>query len=442
MLLQYRFTEQALGAEINDKDEREPVDNLPQVGGNGIRKADETQQLRKKNHKQGAEDGPLYVTDTADEQGADDEDTFIQRETGRVDIAHIRGVNDSRHACNGGGDEECPRLGGNGISAHGLNHQFVGLNGPQFPSIRGIMKVIEKKDDNHGQNYRNGKIGIYPGKLPDTENTDAGNAGDAVRTACDRCPVVQDCINNELESHCGQYEIVTFQLDGSVGNDEAEQSGHQRDNCDNSHQRNMELHQEEGSDICADAIESGLAHGQEVGHADGKIGAEHQQDVDVQHDNDMKDILHTLHHSLFITGNTLRPQEQESKQQGECDGVLPVGGEEKHREGLQYSQKQATQNTGIEPAGTANDHGHHRIDENRHPHIGIHAHIINRDATGKADEKAAGQEYDGESLLLVISQCLEKRFISAECTNLQSELCPAQENQKSRNGYDRYDYLI
>ena len=54
----------------------------------------------------------------------------------------------------------------------------------------------------------------------------------------------------------------------------------------------MKLHQEKRPDICSNSVKRSLAHREQISQTNGKIGAEHQHDVDVQHDNDMKDVLH------------------------------------------------------------------------------------------------------------------------------------------------------
>ncbi len=291
MLLQISFTEQAPGAEIHDEDEREPIDNLAQVCRLGGRQAYKPKQLGEQDNEQGAENRTLDIADPSDEEGADNEDALVQGKAVRVDIAHEGGIKDAGHTRYGRGNEERPRLGRRRVAPHGLNRQFIGLDGAELASIRGIMQTDEQEYDGGCQNDRQGQIGVDAGNLPDSEYLDVGNI-DPVRTPGNGFPVVQDRVNNELETHRGQDEIISFQLDRSIGNHETEQAGNQGHDGDDGHERQIELRQEERSDISADPVESRLAHGQQVGQANGKIGAEHQHDVDVQHDCDMKEILH------------------------------------------------------------------------------------------------------------------------------------------------------
>ena len=95
-----------------------------------------------------------------------------------------------------------------------------------------------------------------------------------------------------MESHRGYDEVIALQADGSKGDEDAEQPCQQHHQGCYDKERQVELHEEECSDIGSDAVERGLAHGQQVGHADGQVCTQRQHHIDAQHDDDMKYVLH------------------------------------------------------------------------------------------------------------------------------------------------------
>ena len=100
ILLQYGFAHQSLRAIIHDKNQCQTIDDLSQVGGNNVGQSDEAEQLGQQHHEDGTQDGTFGVTDATNEEGADDEDTLIERETGGVDVTDVGGVDGASQSCN------------------------------------------------------------------------------------------------------------------------------------------------------------------------------------------------------------------------------------------------------------------------------------------------------------------------------------------------------
>lgn len=172
--------------------------------------------------------------------------------------------------------------------------------------------MMKEEYDNRHQNERQNQIGIDTRKFKEPKQFDARDTGDAIRATGDIRPIIQDSIYNELEAHRRNHEIVTLQPDRGIRHQETESPRKENHQSSNYHQRQIKLHKEIRSDISTNAIESSLTHGKEVGHTDGQVCAQGQHDVDVEHDDDMKHVLHILHDALFISRDTLRSQEQEN----------------------------------------------------------------------------------------------------------------------------------
>ena len=129
--LQYGFAHQSLRAIIHDKNQCQTIDDLSQVGGNAVGQSDKAEQLGQQNHEDGTQDGAFGIADATNEEGADDEDTFIKRETGGVDVTDVRGLDGASQSCHSCREKEGPRLELHRIASHGLDHRLICTNGVQ-----------------------------------------------------------------------------------------------------------------------------------------------------------------------------------------------------------------------------------------------------------------------------------------------------------------------
>lgn len=210
-------------------DQAQPIDDLAQICGDAVGKADKAQKLRQNHHKKRPDDRAANIPCAADQQCGQDKNGFIEIEAGRIDVCYIGRVDHTGNADKRAGDGECPNFECRDVSAQGQHGNFIIADALQDPAKRRMHELVENKDNRAGQNCTQYKKGNQAGNRNHAKELGRGDARNTVRPARHIDPVIQDRKHDQLKAQRRQHKVVAFQAQRGISDEQARDRRHSHD---------------------------------------------------------------------------------------------------------------------------------------------------------------------------------------------------------------------